>query len=124
MASRGHGAIINVSSWTATIGMPMGSLYAASKAAIEQLTRSWAAEFGPSGVRVNSISPGITRTAAVDDSNAEFLDAWAAKFPAGRLAEPAEIAAAAVWLASDATSYVHGTTLLVDGGALTTRVVG
>jgi NAD(P)-dependent dehydrogenase (short-subunit alcohol dehydrogenase family) len=124
MAARRNGVIINLGSWVSTVGLAAGGLYSASKATVEQLTRSWAAEFGPSGVRVNSIAPGITRTEGNEGPNAEFLDTWAGTFPAGRLGEPHEVAAAAVWLASDAAAYVHGTTLLVDGGALTTRVPG
>ena len=91
---------------------------------LEQLTRGWTAEFGPSGVRVNSIAPGITRTEGTNGANAEALDAWAATFPARRRGEPEDIAAAAVWLASDDGAYVHGASLVVDGGALSTRLPG
>jgi 3-oxoacyl-[acyl-carrier protein] reductase len=124
MTERGEGAIINVGSWVSTVGLPAGALYSASKAMIEQLTRAWAAEFGASGVRVNSIAPGITRTGGTAGPAMAALDAWAGTFPAGRIGEPHEVAAAAVWLASDAAAYVHGTSLLVDGGALTTRTPG
>jgi NAD(P)-dependent dehydrogenase (short-subunit alcohol dehydrogenase family) len=58
MAEHGSGAIINLGSWIARIGIPVGSLYSSTKGAIETLTRAWAAEFGPAGVRVNAISPG------------------------------------------------------------------
>ncbi len=58
MVERGAGVIVNVSSWVATVGLPTGALYAASKATLDQLTRGWAAEFGPSGVRVNAVAPG------------------------------------------------------------------
>ena len=61
MAERGGGAIINLGSWVARLGLPVGSLYSSTKGALETLTRAWAAEFGPSGVRVNAISPGVTR---------------------------------------------------------------
>ena len=61
MAERGDGAIINLGSWVARLGIPVGALYASTKGAMETLTRAWAAEFGPAGVRVNAISPGVTR---------------------------------------------------------------
>jgi NAD(P)-dependent dehydrogenase (short-subunit alcohol dehydrogenase family) len=61
MAEHGSGAIINLGSWIARIGIPVGSLYSSTKGAIETLTRAWAAEFGPAGVRVNAISPGVIR---------------------------------------------------------------
>jgi NAD(P)-dependent dehydrogenase (short-subunit alcohol dehydrogenase family) len=120
MADRGRGVIVNVGSWVATVGMGHGAAYAASKAAIEQLTRSWAAEYGRSGVRVNAVSPGITVTEGTA-GNEELLARMSAGFPAGRLATPQDIAAGVVFLTSDASAYVHGTVLLVDGGALNTR---
>jgi NAD(P)-dependent dehydrogenase (short-subunit alcohol dehydrogenase family) len=122
MAARGHGVIINLGSWISTVGLPVGAAYAASKAAIEQLTRNWAAEFGPQGVRVNAIAPGITRTEGTAGVT-EMLEAWAAGFPAGRIATPDDVAAAAVHLASPAAAYMHGATLVVDGGASTTRTI-
>src|SRR4051794_37815382 len=114
MVERGAGAIVNVSSWVATVGVPTGALYAASKATLDQLTRGWAAEFGPSGVRVNAVAPGITMTEG-NEGHAAFLSEATKRFPAGRLARPDEIAAAAVFLASDDASYLHGETLYVDG---------
>lgn len=117
-----RGAIVNVGSWGAAVGLPAGVLYAASKATVEQLTRGWAAELGPRGVRVNTVSPGIT----VTDGTAQIapqLEHVGAQLPAGRLAQPHEIATAAVYLAGDEASYVHGATLLVDGGALSTRAM-
>ncbi len=59
MAARGEGAVINLGSWIARLGIPVGSLYSSTKGALETLTRAWAAEFGPAGVRVNAISPGV-----------------------------------------------------------------
>src|SRR6478735_1669826 len=67
MAERGSGAIINLGSWIARLGIPIGSLYSSTKGAIETLTRAWAAEFGPAGVRVNAISPGVVGTTTADD---------------------------------------------------------
>jgi NAD(P)-dependent dehydrogenase (short-subunit alcohol dehydrogenase family) len=119
MAARGAGTIINIGSWVSRIGVGQGALYASTKAAIEALTRGWAAEFGPSGVRVNAVSPGVTLTGGTEAAK-PILDAMAARTPAGRVGTPEEVAAAVVWLASDDASFVHGTTLDVDGGALNT----
>jgi 3-oxoacyl-[acyl-carrier protein] reductase len=122
MVERGAGAIVNVSSWVVTVGLASGPLYAASKATLDQLTRGWAAEFGPSGVRVNAVAPGITMTEGNLPHEA-FLREAAANFPAGRIGRPEEIAAAAVFLASENASYLHGETLYVDGGAAATRTL-
>ena len=91
------------------------SLYGSSKAAINLLTKAWAAEYGPKGVRVNAVSPGPTRTegtAAMGDA----LQQLAAQAPAGRPAAPEEIAEAIVFLATDRASFVQGAVLPVDGG--------
>lgn len=88
------------------------------KAALTLLTKSWAAEFGPNGVNVNAISPGPTRTPANVVKEEGFLDQMASTLPAGRPASPDEIAAAAVYLASNESDFVHGITLPVDGGRL------
>ena len=115
MAARGHGAIVNVSTMAAAFGVTGMSVYGASKAALDLLTRSWAAEFGPRGVRVNAVSPGPTRTPGVAPMG-PVLDQLAAQAPAGRVADPAEIAAAITYLASDEASFVYGAVLSVDGG--------
>jgi NAD(P)-dependent dehydrogenase (short-subunit alcohol dehydrogenase family) len=122
MAARGSGTIINIGSWISGVGLQRGSLYAATKATLEQLTRGWAAEFGPSGVRVNAIAPGITATEGNAGAPKAVIDAMVGATPAGRTGRPEEIADAAVFLASDAASFVQGSTLLVDGGALHTRI--
>ncbi|HEX4482361.1 MAG TPA: SDR family oxidoreductase [Solirubrobacteraceae bacterium] len=116
MAARGGGSIVNVSTMAASIGLPGLPVYSASKAALESLTRTWAAEFGSAGVRVNTISPGPTRSAkivAAPESGAEQL---ALTTILGRMASIEEIAQAVVFLASDSASYVTGATLAVDGG--------
>jgi NAD(P)-dependent dehydrogenase (short-subunit alcohol dehydrogenase family) len=113
MAQRGKGAIINVSTMVADYGAAGLSLYGSSKAAINLLTKAWAAEYGPKGVQVNAASPGPTRTegtAAMGDA----LQQLAAQ--AGRPAAPEEIAEAIVFLATDRASFVQGAVLPVDGG--------
>jgi NAD(P)-dependent dehydrogenase (short-subunit alcohol dehydrogenase family) len=115
MAARGKGAIVNVGTMAAEFGVPGMSLYGASKAALNLLTKAWAAEFGPSGVRVNAVNPGPTRTEGTAVMG-EVIDQFAALAPAGRTAAPAEIAAAIAYLASDEASFVHGAVLAVDGG--------
>lgn len=120
MAERGSGAIIMIGSWMARVGNPFGALYTATKAADEQLTRSWAAEFGPRGVRVNAVAPGVTRTPG-NESAGEVLDAMTAGTPAGRPVRPVDIANAVVFLASDEAAMVHGVVFDVDGGITATH---
>ena len=115
MAKRGKGTIVNVSTMVADYGVSGMSLYGSSKAAINLLTKSWAAEYGPSGVRVNAVSPGPTRTEGTD-AMGEGLEKLAAQAPAGRPATADEIAEAIVFLATDRSSFVQGAKLAVDGG--------
>jgi NAD(P)-dependent dehydrogenase (short-subunit alcohol dehydrogenase family) len=115
MAARGKGVIVNVSTQVASYGVPGMSLYGSSKAAVNLLTKAWAAEYGPRGVRVNAVAPGPTRTEGTAGMG-DGLDALAAQAPVGRPASPEEIAAAIVYLASDAASFVQGVVLPVDGG--------
>jgi NAD(P)-dependent dehydrogenase (short-subunit alcohol dehydrogenase family) len=115
MAERGSGAIVNVTTMVAEFGAEAMGLYGSTKAALTLLTKSWAAEFGPNGVRVNAISPGPTRTEGTA-AMGEALDQLASLAPAGRPATPEEIAAGIVFLASDDASFVHGAILAADGG--------
>ncbi|MDE3109161.1 MAG: SDR family oxidoreductase [Acidobacteriota bacterium] len=115
MAKSGKGAIVNVSTMVAEYGVSGMSLYGSSKAAINLLTKSWAAEYGPSGVRVNAVSPGPTRTEGTD-AMGEGLEQLAAQAPAGRPATADEIAEAIVFLATDHSSFIYGANLAVDGG--------
>lgn len=116
MLRRGTGSIVNVTSMVASKGVPGASVYSASKAAVESLTRTWAVEFGGHGVRVNSVAPGPTDTEGVvaewGDTNAELGRA----LPLGRTAQPDEIAQAVLFLASPRSSFVTGVTLHADGG--------
>src|SRR4029077_9579368 len=91
MAKRGKGAIVNLSTMVADYGAAGMSLYGSSKAAINLLTKAWAAEYGPSGVRINAVSPGPTRTEGTE-SMGEGLERLAAEAPAGRPATADEIA--------------------------------
>jgi NAD(P)-dependent dehydrogenase (short-subunit alcohol dehydrogenase family) len=115
MAKRGKGAIVNISTMVADYGASGMSLYGSSKAAMNLLTKAWAAEYGPSGVRVNAVSPGPTRTEGTD-AMGEGLEQLAAQAPAGRPATAEEIAEAVVFLATDRSSFIHGAKLAVDGG--------
>jgi NAD(P)-dependent dehydrogenase (short-subunit alcohol dehydrogenase family) len=115
MAKRGKGAIVNVSTMVADYGVSGMSLYGSSKAAINLLTKSWAAEYGPRGVRVNAVSPGPTRTEGTE-AMGEGVEQLAAQAPAGRPATADEIAEAIVFLATDRSSFIYGAKLAVDGG--------
>ena len=120
MAERGGGAIINLGSWIARLGIPVSSLYSSTKGAIETLTRAWAAEFGPAGVRVNAISPGVVLTPTPEEHPGEVMMRGT---PAGRSGTPDAIAHAAVYLASDEAAFVHGTVIDVDGGRIGVAVI-
>jgi NAD(P)-dependent dehydrogenase (short-subunit alcohol dehydrogenase family) len=115
MAERGSGAVVNILTGAAHRGSVAAGLYGSSKAALLLLTQSWAAEFGPSGVRVNAVSPGPIRTEGT--GYGAGLESVAAALPARRLGDPREVAAAVAFLAADEAAYVHGAVLPVDGGA-------
>ncbi|GAA4781232.1 SDR family oxidoreductase [Actinomycetospora chlora] len=116
MIERGDGVVINLGSWITRLGVPRGALYASTKGAVETLTRAWAAEFGPRGVRVNAISPGVVNPPEIATSELGPRDALMVGTPAGRAGHPDAIGAAAVYLASDEASFTHGIVLDVDGG--------
>lgn len=116
MVERGRGSIVNVTSMAAAKGVPGASTYSASKAALEALTRTWAAEFGRHGVRVNTVAPGPTRTEGVAAAWGETNEELGRALPLGRTAHPSEIAEAILFLASPRASFVTGSTLHVDGG--------
>jgi NAD(P)-dependent dehydrogenase (short-subunit alcohol dehydrogenase family) len=115
MAARGGGTIVNVTTMVAEFGMAGLSAYGASKAAVALLTKAWAAEYGPQGVRVNAISPGPTSTPGTDAMGDGFA-AIVSTIPLGRAADPDEIAEAIVFVASDRASYLNGAVVPVDGG--------
>jgi len=124
MATAGGGTIINLGSWIARLGIP-SALYSSTKGALETLTKAWAAEFGPAGVRVNAISPGVIRTPNADgsDSGRHPAEVMMRGTPAGRSGTPDAVAHAAVYLASDEAAFVHGSVIDVDGGRTGVAVV-
>jgi NAD(P)-dependent dehydrogenase (short-subunit alcohol dehydrogenase family) len=115
MVARGSGAIVNVSTMVASFGNPGMSAYGASKAALELLTKAWAAEYGPHGIRVNTVAPGPTRTPGTAGAG-DLIDTLAGTLPLGRPADPDEIANAIVYLASDDASFITGAIVPADGG--------
>jgi NAD(P)-dependent dehydrogenase (short-subunit alcohol dehydrogenase family) len=132
MAAAKHGAIVNIASDQALIGKPLSAAYGASKGALAQLTRSAAIDFGRDNVRVNCIAPGSTDTAMLQqvmEQSRSFQSLYPPphgvgfrmdSVPLARLAQPVEIAMAAVFLASDAASFITGAVLPVDGGVTAT----
>lgn len=117
MAARGHGSVVNVTTIAGLSGVQGTAVYGASKAAVDSFTRTWAVEFGGSGVRFNAVAPGHTRTDnVVDMIGEEDFEALGARVPLARLASAREIAEAVVFLASPRASYITGVTLPVDGG--------
>jgi NAD(P)-dependent dehydrogenase (short-subunit alcohol dehydrogenase family) len=123
MAAKGGGAIINLGSWIARLGIPVGSLYSSTKGAIETLTRAWAAEFGPSGVRVNAIAPGVVLSPRLDSSRNQRAEVMMRGTPANAAGTPDAVANAAVYLASKESAFVHGTVIDVDGGRIGVAVI-
>lgn len=119
MLRHGKGAIVNCSSIAGVIGFPGIPIYTASKHAVIGLTKTAALEYAQSGIRVNAVCPGAIQTAMIDrflEKNNVTREAMVAGEPVGRFGEPKEIAEAAIWLCSDASSFTTGHALLVDGG--------
>ncbi|MGV9803813.1 SDR family NAD(P)-dependent oxidoreductase [Mycobacterium sp. NPDC003449] len=115
MAQRGEGAVVNIGSISGVVGASGSALYGATKASIHQLTRAWAAEYGPSGVRVNTVAPGPIATDRSDEYAAAIAPVLA-QLPSGRLSTVAEVAAAVVFLSGPSAANIHGALLSVDGG--------
>lgn len=116
MVERGSGSIVNISTLAATTPTAGTGMYAASKAALEALTRLWAAEYARQGVRVNAVAPGPTRSSGTDQMDPATVRAIAETTAMGRIAEPEEVAEAVQFLASPKASYITGVVLEVAGG--------
>lgn len=119
MVPRGRGTIVNTASVAGLIGTPQAAAYTAAKHGVIGLTRAGAVEHGPHGIRVNAIAPGFTRTAMVEplfELPGFDIESMLAGLPLGRIAEPREMAEAALWLTSPASSFVTGHVLVADGG--------
>ena len=113
------GSIINISSVASTARIPNTSVYSATKAAVDSVTRTLAAELGPRKIRVNSINPGMVETEGVHSAGiaeSDFRKQFEAQAPLGRIGQPQDIAPAAVFLASDDASWITGETLYISGG--------
>ena len=113
MVARGDGVILNIASRAGTVGQPNNSAYGATKAALASFARSWAAEYGPAGIRVNAVSPGPVYTNAAER---EVFDSLGETTVLGRAGQPQEIAEVIGFLASPRASYITGTNVAVDGG--------
>jgi NAD(P)-dependent dehydrogenase (short-subunit alcohol dehydrogenase family) len=113
MAARRSGSIINIGSMAGHVGMPGGAAYGATKGALAAMTRSWAAEFSPAGVRVNIIAAGPVYTPI---QSAQLAEAVGATTIMARVAQPEEMANVIVFLASPAASYITGAVIAADGG--------
>jgi NAD(P)-dependent dehydrogenase (short-subunit alcohol dehydrogenase family) len=120
MVAKGSGSIVNITTIAARVGMPGLPVYSATKGALESLTRTWAAELSPSGVRVNAIAPGPVGTDVVMETLGEEGAAqMGAMTLLGRVATPREIAEIILFLASDRSTYFTGSTVVADGGLTT-----
>jgi 3-oxoacyl-[acyl-carrier protein] reductase len=116
---QGGGSVINISSVASTAAAPTTSVYSATKAAVDTVTRSLAQELGPRNIRVNSINPGAVETEGVHAAglaSGDFVNQLVARTPLGRMGQPQDIAPAAVFLASDDSAWITGETLYVSGG--------
>ena len=121
MAERGDGVVVNIGSWMARVGVPAMAMYPATKAALEQLTRGWAAEYGQRGVRVVGVAPGATSTRGNADAG-EAMDRLAAQTVAGRPVRPVDVAYAVRFVVSDEGRFVQGSSIDVDGDIVGARL--
>ncbi|MBB4932748.1 NAD(P)-dependent dehydrogenase (short-subunit alcohol dehydrogenase family) [Lipingzhangella halophila] len=115
MAERGRGAIVNMGSLSTSMAAAGTAAFQASKAALSMMTKSWTAEYGPRGVRVNSVDPGFILTPA-NEGIRDMYGTYLASLPAGRGGNPEDVANAVRFLVSPKASYINGVTLTVDGG--------
>jgi len=118
MLHRGSGSIINVGSVSGRVGQPDAAAYQAAKAGVAMLTRNAAVTYSGYGIRVNTLTPSVVATPSLSSESEERTAAFIARVPLRRPATPVEVSAAAIFLASDESSYVTGADLAVDGGYL------
>ncbi|MZG54493.1 MAG: SDR family oxidoreductase [Nitrospinae bacterium] len=118
MLAQKKGSIIHISSILGLIAVPQVAAYNVSKGALNQFSRSIAVEYGPSGIRSNSICPGLIETEMTEDlmKDADLMKEWSKEYPIGRFGRAEDVANACLYLASDESSFVTGTVLPVDGG--------
>jgi len=119
MLAQGHGVIVNMASVAGLVAEPGCYAYVASKHGIVGLTKTAAHDLAKKGVRVNAVCPAAVATPALLRNPEEFLEALREETPIGRIGRPEEIAAAVLWLCSDAAGFVTGTALVIDGGVTT-----
>lgn len=116
MAGAGGGAVVNIASIEGQDPAPGHGHYSTSKAALTMLTRAAAQELGPTGIRVNAVSPGLIAHEGLADEWPEGVERWRSKAPLGRLGRPGDVAAAVLFLLSPAADWISGANLVVDGG--------
>ncbi len=116
MVRKKQGCIINISSMWGIVGASCEAAYSAAKAGVIALTRALAKEYGPSGIRINAIAPGVIETEMLAQFSSEEKQALAEETPLGRLGQPEDVAALCRFLASDAAGFITGQTISVDGG--------
>jgi len=116
MIKAGRGVILNASSVVGLYGNFGQTNYAAAKAGVINMTKTWARELGRYGIRVNAVAPGFIATDILKAMPPKVLEGMVGRTPVGRMGEPEDIAEAYAWLASDRAAFVHGTVLSVDGG--------
>ena len=122
MLKKGKGSIVNFGSMGSIVAIPTSSAYCSSKGGVAMITKTAACEWAKKGIRVNALLPGVFETPLMKQgveqgkTDPKFLENWLARFPIGRFGKPEEIVGACIFLASDASSYVTGHLLSIDGG--------
>ena len=120
MLTQGHGVILNIASVAGVLGAPMLGPYGASKHGVVGLTKTAAAEYGARGIRINALCPGYSRTpmvdAMIDAGESDLEDKMTDRIPLGRMATPAEVVDAMLWLCSERNGFMNGASILLDGG--------
>lgn len=116
MLERGGGSIVNTASMAAAVAFPTMAAYCAAKGGVKQLTKTAAVEYAPRKIRANAICPGTIRTAITDALPREYIEKIIEANPVKRIADPSEVAALALFLASDESSFITGTEITIDGG--------